>query len=138
MLRLRTFIIKTLTTNVAPMVYIMMFVSAFIGFCFATGLLLGPAQSILYTTAILLDKQLWGVLVCLGSLIAEWGFYKRNRGVVMVGSFIAFCLWLFAGIGLFLAGHYYVFITLALFQLLFQGYVYLSASLDVLERESIN
>ena len=51
---------KSLTTNIAPMVYIMMFVNILIGLFFATGWFMAGNESILYNTGVLVDRQIWG------------------------------------------------------------------------------
>lgn len=136
-MRALDFIIRTLTPRIAPMVYIMMAVSAFIGLCFCTGLFVGHGESILYMTQILVDKTLWGLLLFVSGVVAEIGFFKKMPRLVKAGSMGGFLLWLFASIGLIIASHWYALITLGLFQLAFHGYVYLAESLGVLERSAI-
>lgn len=131
------FLIRTLTPRIAPMVYIMMMVSVFIGFCFMTGLLMGGGESVLYNTDILFDRNLWGLLLFFSASTAEIGFYTKKKAWIMAGGMVGFLLWLFACIGLFMAAHWYALITFGLFHLLFHGYVYLASSLNVLERTHI-
>lgn len=135
--RFKDFLVKSLTTRVSPMVYIMMLVSAFIGFCFFTGFFIAPGESILFTSGTLIPADVWGALLFICSITCEIGFLKRKWGMVSVGSFGAWMLWLFATISLLLGGHIYAFVALGLFHLSFQGYVYLASSLGVLERQSM-
>ena len=125
---------KSLTTSIAPMIYIMMGVSVVIGFCFATGFLMGGAESVLWGTGVLVDKNLWGMVLFITATIAEVGFFTDNDSLISLGGIAGFCAWAFASITLFMAGHFYVLITVALFHLLFHGYVVLATSLGYLRR----
>lgn len=128
------FIHRSLTTRVAPMVYIMMGVSVFIGFCFGTGIFMASVESILYTSGVLLPRQTWGTILLLTALLAEVGFLTKNLSLIKVGGLAGFAMWLLASIELALDGHWYVFVTVGMLHLLFHGYVYLAASMGVLER----
>lgn len=127
---------KSLTTKIAPIVYIMMGVSMFIGFCFMTDLLVGSSESILYDTGVLVHKQAWGALLFLTATCAEAGFFLKKHGLILLGGMSGFMAWAFASVALFMEQHWYILISVALFHLLFHGYVYLAQSLGVLERSA--
>lgn len=131
------FIHKTLTPEIAPMVYIMMGVSVVIGFCFATGFWMGSAESILWGTGVLVDKQLWGMVLFATALTAEVGFITKSDTLISIGGVAGFCAWLFACINLLMAAHWYILVTVGLFHLLFHGYVVLASSLGYLRRAPI-
>lgn len=133
-MRLITAIEKSLTTRIAPMVYVMMFVSVIIGFCFFTGLLVAGSESVLYSSGVLIDSKTWGLMLFTTASIAEIGFLKKNLLLVRVGGLSGFSLWLLASIDLALESHWYVLATVGLFHLVFHGYVYLASSMGVLER----
>jgi len=119
------------------MVYIMMFVSVFVGFCFCTGFLVSGGESIMFRSGTLISTTLWGMLLFCTATAAEIGFYWKRNSLIAFGGLGGFMLWLLAGIDLAMSGHPYALISFALFHMVFHGYVYLSASLGVLERESI-
>lgn len=131
------FIYKTLTTRIAPMVYIMMFVNVLIGLFFFTGVFMGPGESILYSTGVLVDKNIWGGLLFLTSSICLFGMIRKNDNLMQFGGIAGFMLWLFATIALTLTGHWYILLTQALFHLLFHGYVYLATTTGVIYRATI-
>lgn len=130
------FFYKTLTPRVAPMVYVMMAVSAFIGFCFMTNTWVGGAESILYDSGVLVHKRLWGAVLFTAAASAEVGFVLKNRAVVLASSMVGFMAWLFASIATIDDAHWYILISVTGLHLVFHGYVYLAASLGVLERTS--
>lgn len=131
------FIYRTLTPRIAPMVYIMMGVSVFIGFCFMTNTLVAESESILYDTGVLVDKQIWGGILFGTATCAELGFFLKHKGLILLGGIAGFMAWLFASISLVMEDHWYILISVAMFHLLFHGYVYLAGSLDLLEREPV-
>lgn len=132
--KLPDFIFRTLTTEIAPMVYIMMFVSILIGLFFATGWFMTGNESILYNTGVLVDKQLWGLGLLVTASVAEIGFITGNRSMIEFGGIGGFALWAFASISLLIANHWYILFTIALFHLSFHGYVVLASSQKVLRR----
>ena len=130
-------IIKSLTPRIAPMVWVTMFVSVIIGFCFATGFLVGAGQSVLFTSGVLIPRHAWGVLLFVSSVVCEVGFATKKLKIVSLGGFVNFVLWLFASISLAVSGFHFALLTAGIFHTIFNGYVYLASSLGVLERESI-
>lgn len=129
-----TLIYKSLTTEIAPMVYIMMFVSVLVGFFFLTGIDMGTAESILWSTGVLVHKAVWGgILFCTAS-IALAGMIMKKNWMIQLGGISGFMMWLFASIAMFIAGHWYILLTFALFHLLFHGYVYLATTFGVIYR----
>ena len=130
------FLKATLDTEIAPMIYITMFVSVFIGFCFMTGIWVGGSESILYTTGVLVHKQSWGAFLFVTASAAELGFITKRKSLMILGGISGFMVWTFACISLIMNGYWYILITVGLFQMLFHGYVYLAASLDYIRRES--
>jgi hypothetical protein len=118
------------------MVYIMMGVSIFVGFCFFTGYLVGDS-SILYKVGVLLERNIWGAVLFLAAGLAEYGMIFKQRMAIVYGSLIGFMVWLFACISLVLEHEWYVFVTFTAFHLVFHGYVYLASSLNILEREPV-
>lgn len=120
------------------MVFIMMFVSAIVGFCFAFGVGVGAEDSILYVAGVLVPKEAWGATLMLASSVALGGLTVRNDSMVSLGGIVGFMAWLFACIGLAAAGNWYVFVTVALFHLSFQGYVVLASSLGYIRRRPID
>lgn len=129
---------RALTTRIAPMVYIMMGVSAFIGFCFMMEVWVGGAESILYDSGVLIHKRVWGLVLFLSSLVSLTGFAIKQRPVVIVSSMIGFMAWLFASFAVAQDNHWYILITVTGLHLTFHAYVYLAASLGVLERASVH
>ena len=130
-------VIKGLTTRIAPMVYVMMFVSVIVGFCFGTGFLVHHGESIMYDSGVLISRTIWGYLLLATATVCEIGFFTKKTKLVSIGGFSGFLIWLLATIDLCLSGHPYALITFAMFHMVFHVYVYLAASLGVLERESI-
>lgn len=131
------FIYHTLTPRISPMVYIMMGVSVFIGFCFMTDILVAESESILYNAGVLVHKQVWGALLFCTATCAEIGFIIKEKAMIILGGIAGFMAWLFAAIALFMESHWYILISVALFHLFFHGYVYLATSLGLLEREPV-
>lgn len=130
-------IVKSLTTKIAPMVYIMMFVSVFVGFCFATGFLVGGGESVMFRSGTLISTTLWGCLLLVTATAAEIGFFTKRYKLISFGGLGGFMVWLLAAIDLAISSHPYALVSFALFHMVFHGYVYLAASLGVLQRESI-
>ena len=133
-----TWVHRTLTPTIAPMVYVMMGVSVFIGFCFATGLFVGPTESIVYSVGVLVDKQAWGAALFATSLLAEVGFITDSDRLIQLGGLWGFMLWLFACIALFMSNQFYILIAVGLFHLVFHGYVVLATSLGYIRRRPVN
>jgi predicted membrane channel-forming protein YqfA (hemolysin III family) len=123
---------------IAPMIYVMMGVSVFIGFAFMTGFLASPAESILYSVGVLVHKQVWGAALFTTASIAEVGFITDNDRLIQLGGLWGFMLWLFACIALAMDGQWYVFIAVGCFHLIFHGYVVLATSLGYIRRPPIS
>lgn len=119
------------------MIYVMMGVSMVIGFFFATGLLVGEAESVLYTAGVLVHKQVWGAVLFATALTAEVGFITDRDSLISLGGIAGFMAWLFACIALATQAHWYIFITVGLFHLLFHGYVVLATALGYLRRQPL-
>lgn len=128
---------KTLNTRIAPMIYIMMGVSIIIGFCFGSGLLVGNAESVLYSAGVLVNRELWGWILFTTATVAEVGFILDDDALISLGGISGFCAWLFACIALVTQAHWYILMTVGLFHLLFHGYVVLACSTGVLRRQPI-
>lgn len=135
--KILNFLIKSLTPQIAPMVYIVMGVSVFIGFCFATGFWIGGNESILYQNGVLVNKQLWGFVLFMTATCAELGMIFNKPRWIILGGIAGFMAWLFASIALALEHHWYLLGSVALLHLLFHGYVYLATSLGILRREPV-
>lgn len=135
-IKLGNLIYKSLTTNISPMLYILMGVSVFIGFCFGTGVLVGGSESVLYTSGVLVHKQAWGYVLFCTSTLAEIGFVKDSDTLIKLGGITGFMAWLFACIALVLQSNFYVLITVGLLHLLFHGYIVLATSLDFIRRNN--
>lgn len=73
-------------------------------------------------------------MLMITAAVCEIGFRYRMWNLVSYGGLGGFMLWLMATIDLGFSGHIYGMLILGLFHLIFHGYVYLSASLGVLER----
>lgn len=127
-------IYKTLTPEISPMVYIMMGVSVFIGFCFFTGFLASGAESVLYDTGVLVHKKLWGLCLFTTATIAEFGMIFNHDSLITIGGITGFMAWCFAAISLAMASHWYILFSVAIFHLLFHGYVVLATSLGLIRR----
>lgn len=127
---MKTFIENTLAprSGVNPLVYILLAVSFIIGLCFTPIVGLEPSESILYGVTFLFSKGLWGGLLVLSSVVSIVGLAFKKEGVFFIGGMMGFLLWLFACISLFLAGQWYVLMTVGVLHLLFHGYIYLGAS----------
>lgn len=123
---------------IAPMIYVMMGVSVFIGFAFMTGFLASQAESILYSVGVLVNKQVWGAALFTTASIAEVGFITDNDRLIQLGGLWGFMLWLFACIALAMHGQWYVFIAVGCFHLIFHGYVVLATSLGYIRRPPIS
>lgn len=134
-----SFIEKTLNTEIAPMVYIMMFVNIIIGFCFFTGLGMTGAgvESVLYNAGTLVDKALWGGVLLVTATTAFIGMLFKHKSFIQFGGIAGFMVWLFASISLAMNAHFYVLTTVALFHLLFHGYVYLATTTGFIFREPV-
>ena len=117
------------------MVYVMVSVSALVGFFFCTGILMNEGfESILYGTGVLLDKEIWGGILMVASLVELTGMVIHREWLIQLGAFGGFMAWSFACISLALAAHWYLLITFGLMHLLLHGYVYLASTLNVLHR----
>jgi hypothetical protein len=136
-MKVKEIVYATLTPRVAPMIYIMMFVSIFVGFCFWTGFLIDPNESVLYNASVLIPFEQWGFLLFFTATTTEIGLYLKQWTLVSIGGIGGFMLWLMASIGLFMNTNFYALVSFGLFHLLFHGYVYLAAALGVLERAAI-
>lgn len=119
------------------MIYIMMGVSVFIGFCFGFNILVANSESILYSAGVLVHKQIWGLVLLCTSTLAEIGFITDNDSLIKLGGTSGFMAWLFACIALGLQGNWYVLVSVGLFHLLFHGYVVLATSLGYIRRQPI-
>lgn len=136
--KIRDLLIKSLTTRVAPMVYIMMFVSVVIGFCFMTNTFVDSGESVLFNAeSHIVPVDVWGAMLFCTASVCEFGLLFKKWELVGLGGMGGFALWLMASIDLFQNAHWYAFMVLGMFHLLFHGYVYLAASLGVLERQAI-
>lgn len=136
-MNIQTLIYKSLTTKIAPMVYIMMSVSVIVGFFFMTGIDMSGAESILYGTGVLIHKAAWGAFLFCTASTALAGMIFNKQWMIQLGGISGFMAWAFACITLLFAGHWYILITFALFHLLFHGYVYLATVMGVLYRTTL-
>lgn len=127
----------SLTGRIAPMVWITVCLSLFIGLTF--GLSLDIVQdSVLHNTVYVgLDKNIWGWLIfgAAGGILT--GMFTKKPAIISLGSVWGFMLWLYALILLGIGGHFYVMVTVGLYNTLFMGYMFLANSLGALERESL-
>jgi hypothetical protein len=126
-----------LTGEVSPIIWMLITASLLIGLFFLTGLIVDPTQSVLYATNILVNKQLWGAGLLVGSTIGLWGCWKKNTKAMRACGAINFLLWLFACIGMAVAGHYYLFIAVYGIHLVFHLLLYLGAVTAQIFREPI-
>lgn len=129
-----TIIRKTLTSSIAPMVWIMTAVSMLIGFLFATELLVRASSSLLFHSGVVIDQNLWGGILFVAASTVMTGIIMDKDKLISVGGLAAFMCWLFACIGLIVDAYYYIFLTMALLHLTFYGYVVLATSLGYLKR----
>lgn len=129
------FIHKTLTPTIAPMIYVMMGASVFIGFAFATGFFMSGTESVLWNTGVLVHRELWGTILFFTATIAEVGFLTNNDGLISLGGVCGFMAWTFATISVALAGHWYILVSVCLLHLLFHGYVVLATALGYIRRQ---
>lgn len=119
-----------------PMVYVMMFVSQFVGLTYMTGWLVGDTQSVLYDAGVLVDSNIWGGLLLVSATMAQIGFIFRRKWLISSGGMVGFMIWLFAVISLVATEHYYILITVGLLHTIFHAYVYLATACDTLFKES--
>lgn len=129
-------IYRVMTASVAPMVYLLMFISAFIGGVFASGIDIGSDQSILWNIGVVVDRQIWGSVLLTTSTLALIGFARENDRLIGIGGLSGFMAWLFAAISYATNAHWYVFITVAMLHMMFHVYVYLANACGVLYRET--
>lgn len=127
-------LIKALNIDISPAIYLAMGVSLFIGFCFCTGLFISFDQSVLYSSGVVVNRNIWGGVLFLTSSIATIGFIRKNYKWISFGGMFGFMTWLFACLALLLAGHVYVFFSVGFFHLAFHVYIFLAGSLKTLER----
>lgn len=127
---------KSLNTTIAPMVYIMMFMSLIIGLNFAYG---SVEDSILYHTVFVgVAKSTWGIILTVAATLCLSGFVSSNKSLISVGSAAGFATWIYATVLLVMAGHYYIAITVGAFHALFMGYVFLATSMGYLWRQPLD
>lgn len=133
---IQSLIWKSLTTKIAPLVYVFMVVSMFRGMGFILPGL-DPSESVLYASGTIIDPAIWGWGLTIAAGLGLLGLIKKWREVILVGTFGAFVFWTFAAIALAMEGNWYVMLSVALFHMLYHGYVYLTTSLGLIERQSI-
>lgn len=125
---------RFLTGGVSPVVYILMFMSSFIGFCFMTGLVIGGGDSVLYGSGVLVDRVIWGALLHFTATAALFGLITRKDYLISLGGITGFMLWTFACISLAMTANWYGVVTLGLLHVSFHAYVVLANSLGYLYR----
>jgi len=119
------------------MVYVMMTVSIIVGICISTGWLVNDNESLIMASGTYIGPIAWGILLIVFAGLSLIGMTTHRMRYVAVGAFACFMLWLMATLNLLTNNHYYAVIVWGLFHMLFQGYVYLTASLGILERASL-
>lgn len=124
---------RMLTANVSPLMYFLVGVSQFIGFCFFTGLLVGNTESILYQTGTLFDSSIWGLLLLIAASLLQVGLCTRAKFLISLGGMSGFLLWTSASIDLAVTGHWYILVTVGLLHTIFHVYIYLVSSLGHLQ-----
>lgn len=127
---------RALTATVPPIYFVILFVDLMIGGMFVTGWMMGTTESILYTSGVLIDRQLWGGLLVVAASLTIYGLIIRSSRAVRIGSLAATLLWFFAGASLILTSHIYVFIAVVTVQGAFHTFLYLLASVGGLFRRS--
>jgi hypothetical protein len=118
------------------MVYIMMGVNVLIGLFFVTGFDMGSGDSILYSSGVLVDPVVWGVVLLVTSLIGLYGLAKGQAWATRTSGLGGSLLWLFASISLLQAAHWYILLTIGLFHLCFHIYILLATATGSLYRTS--
>jgi hypothetical protein len=122
------------------MVYVMMFVSASIGFAFSVLDELPDIQhSLLYQFEIpLFGHQGWGFVLLLAGVLAIIGLRFGYDHLVTSGAMTGFVMWTFAAITYFTNEFWYALVTFALFHMVFQAYVFLATSLGYIRRTPLD
>lgn len=114
------------------MVYLMTFVSIFIGGAFGLDLV---RDSILHRVVYVgVAKEYWGWALLLAASTLLIGLFCKNISLVSFGSGLGFVLWLYTVILLLLQDHLYVAITVGVLHSSFMAYVFLANSLGYLHR----
>lgn len=131
---MKSMVYRSLTPQIAPMVYIMMTVSVIIGFCFATGLGVSPETSILFSAGTIVDRGWWGAGLCASAFVSLAGMICNRDRWISTGALGGFAAWGFAATSILFSGNIYGFVTFGLFHLVFMGYVFLATTLGVLRR----
>ena len=125
---------KILNVRISPVIYMMVLASVIIGFFFATGFLVGNTESVLYSSGVLLNKQIWGGILLISSILSLYGLRSRRKEIMTTASSVSAMLWMFACISLLIQAHFYVLFGVYLVHLLCHIYIYLASSLGYLER----
>lgn len=133
---MRTTIYNSLNARINPVLYIVVGVGIFIGLSFAQPILVNVDASILYQSGVLIDREVWGMLLAITASTTMAGLITKKNQILAAGSFASFILWAMAGIELALNGFWYVMVTVALLHLLTNGYIYLATSLGILKRNT--
>jgi hypothetical protein len=128
---------KSLTTRIAPMVYVLMAINILIGIFFATGIVVGGTESVLYNTGVLVNRAAWGAMLLTTSGIGMYGLIKGQEWAMSLSGIAGAMLWLFAAISVALAAHWYIFITITTLHFLFHVYVYLGTTTGTIFRTTV-
>jgi hypothetical protein len=114
------------------LVYLLAWMSWYIGFSFAGpgGVFVGLGESILHNSGVLIQRELWGLVLGVSSTAILYGLYKSKDKFVVYGGMVGFLLWLFAALSMALAGHWYVFVTVTMLHCSYHAYLYLVATVS--------
>lgn len=109
-------------------VYLLIFISGFIGLSFMIdGKLLSEDESVLYDSGVLVESGVWGAFMLVSSIFLAYGYIVKHYQIIRWSALVGFLLWLFACWSTILAGHLYIFVTVALLHTVFHAIVYLNA-----------
>jgi hypothetical protein len=126
-----------LVGEVSPIIWLLLLCSALIGLFFLTGWFVSSTESVLYNTGVLVAREVWGAVLLASSVVGMVGCAKHNTHWIKFSGAVGWLAWLFACIGLGLAGHWYLLLTVYGVHLIFHLLLYLGAHTGVIFREPV-
>lgn len=125
------FIIKTLSTRVTPLAYLV----ALQGIVYGTAFTFfssspGVQNTILFKDGALVGVTIWGEIALISAITLFVGMFVKSKIATGAGSLGMFLVWTFAAIIYITGGYFYLLFPLAVLNMMAHGYFYLASSLD--------
>lgn len=127
--RIRNGILRVLNARYSVSSWLWVIVSTLAAtFMFATIYTGNDAALAAFSEAMPIDERFWVFMLVVTGLFKMYGMARDSRTAVAIGSFVAFCLWVFGLITFVILGSTQAVVLLILPILIFNAYLFLGVA----------